>query len=543
MPVVLAGHIQVLIERMLDLKYRTDRSWEMQTLTDTIENNRAALPTTGNWSWQQARIHLWVGLAFVLLFLVTVLMIAPRIQQDLDVQTKQRLQQAGINPATLQLEWSYRDLMVKGYLPENISHQKFATIVRGSDDSHSALFAKGIRHLHLDIDIAPVISQSEESVSVEIRGDGSEATLDGVVQDDVQRDLLVQAILDTGIEDVYDNLDVAGQTGTPLMNEKISLLAGIVKETGPQRAEKFDIQMTEEDLYYRITAADKKSALAIDRAAAVKIDDFRITGGVDLPGSERLDILVQASGETITLSGNIRSEAHRKRLLFASAEAVGDGNVVDQLQLNPATFSAPESFAQIDSIAAVISRFAPGITGEVSLMGADLAVSATAGSDAVRDYLLASTDAARSAGLRVTESIVVALPPNATMALQAELDKLIDEVRERVVFASGDSELTPDAKQTLDKVAAQISDFSDLLVEIEGHTDNVGRASVNEQLSQNRANAVRNYLTQSAVDSSRLIAVGYGHRRPIDDNDTAEGRQANRRVHFTVLKRPENNSG
>ena len=122
-------------------------------------------------------------------------------------------------------------------------------------------------------------------------------------------------------------------------------------------------------------------------------------------------------------------------------------------------------------------------------------------------------------------------------------DKLIDEVRERVVFASGDSELTPDAKQTLDKVAAQISDFSDLLVEIEGHTDNVGRASVNEQLSQNRANAVRNYLTQSAVDSSRLIAVGYGHRRPIDDNDTAEGRQANRRVHFTVLKRPENNSG
>ena len=139
MPVVLAGHIQVLIERMLDLKYRTDRSWEMQTLTDTIENNRAALPTTGNWSWQQARIHLWVGLAFVLLFLVTVLMIAPRIQQDLDVQTKQRLQQAGINPATLQLEWSYRDLMVKGYLPENISHQKFATIVRGSDDSLSLI--------------------------------------------------------------------------------------------------------------------------------------------------------------------------------------------------------------------------------------------------------------------------------------------------------------------------------------------------------------------------------------------------------------------
>ena len=87
-------------------------------------------------------------------------------------------------------------------------------------------------------------------------------------------------------------------------------------------------------------------------------------------------------------------------------------------------------------------------------------------------------------------------------------------------------------------MAGRISAYDDLLVEIEGHTDDVGRASVNEKLSQDRANAVRNYLARNAVDASRLIAVGYGHRKPLEPNDTADGRRANRRVHFTVLRRP-----
>jgi len=111
--------------------------------------------------------------------------------------------------------------------------------------------------------------------------------------------------------------------------------------------------------------------------------------------------------------------------------------------------------------------------------------------------------------------------------------------------------LTPVAKLTLDKVAQKIGGYSGLVVEIEGHTDNVGRAGINEQLSQTRANLVRSYLAdrlngqQSGGPGSisRLIAVGYGHRRPIETNDTAEGRQANRRVHFTVLKQPQGLNG
>ena len=230
-------------------------------------------------------------------------------------------------------------------------------------------------------------------------------------------------------------------------------------------------------------------------------------------------------------------------MLFAAGEAVGTRQVIDELNIDRASFSGSKTMMQVDGVAAVISRFAPGITGQVSLKGTELSVQANAGSEAVRDYLLASTAQARRAGLSVSENIMLAQPVDDSIALQTELDNLVDEVRDSVVFASGDSELTESAMQTLDKVAEHINKYSELLVEIEGHTDNVGRAKVNEQLSQSRANAVRNYLAQSAGDGSRLIAVGYGHRRPLEDNDTAEGRQANRRVHFTVLQRPENPSG
>jgi len=131
------------------------------------------------------------------------------------------------------------------------------------------------------------------------------------------------------------------------------------------------------------------------------------------------------------------------------------------------------------------------------------------------------------------------LANDATVDLQREFDALKEQVRERVVFETGTSILSPDARQMLSTVAGLLQAYPDLLVEIEGHTDDVGRESVNEALSQARANAVRNYLASQSIDANRLIAIGYGPRRPIESNDTTEGRSVNRRVQFTVLKRPK----
>jgi OOP family OmpA-OmpF porin len=74
------------------------------------------------------------------------------------------------------------------------------------------------------------------------------------------------------------------------------------------------------------------------------------------------------------------------------------------------------------------------------------------------------------------------------------------------------------------------------LIEIAGHTDNVGPADQNRALSQKRAEAVVKYLVDKGVDKSRLIAKGYGPDKPIADNKDAKGKQKNRRVEFVILK-------
>jgi len=147
---------------------------------------------------------------------------------------------------------------------------------------------------------------------------------------------------------------------------------------------------------------------------------------------------------------------------------------------------------------------------------------------------------ARADGLTVTENLTLVGDDPAVArlaALQEALDSLDKDIRANVVFESGRSGLTRAAKQVLDKVALQLQRYPDLKVEVEGHTDNRGRSSVNEKLSQQRANTVREYLISQSVSAARLQAVGYGDRRPIDSNDTVKGREHNRRVHFNVVER------
>ncbi len=77
--------------------------------------------------------------------------------------------------------------------------------------------------------------------------------------------------------------------------------------------------------------------------------------------------------------------------------------------------------------------------------------------------------------------------------------------------------------------------YPDLKVEVAGHTDSIGTDAYNQGLSERRAKAVYDYLTSNGVDASRLQGpVGYGESRPIDTNETAEGRAKNRRTELNV---------
>jgi lipid-binding SYLF domain-containing protein len=104
-----------------------------------------------------------------------------------------------------------------------------------------------------------------------------------------------------------------------------------------------------------------------------------------------------------------------------------------------------------------------------------------------------------------------------------------------VHFESGKADITPDSEASLTDAAKVLQDNPSWQVRVEGFTDNVGAKEANEQLSQDRAQAVADWLANHGVDKSRLTAKGYGEGRPVAKNSTADGRRKNRRVDLVRL--------
>jgi len=106
-----------------------------------------------------------------------------------------------------------------------------------------------------------------------------------------------------------------------------------------------------------------------------------------------------------------------------------------------------------------------------------------------------------------------------------------------VLFDTGKYDLKPVATEALQKLAVLLKSYPGLPILIEGHTDSVGKPEANQILSENRANAVKEWLTSHGeVLSGRITTTGYGQTAPVSPNDTAEGRQKNRRVEVRLQK-------
>jgi outer membrane protein OmpA-like peptidoglycan-associated protein len=103
-----------------------------------------------------------------------------------------------------------------------------------------------------------------------------------------------------------------------------------------------------------------------------------------------------------------------------------------------------------------------------------------------------------------------------------------------VLFDSAMYSLRPAAREKLAKVAGVISGHPGLTLEVEGHTDSVGSDTYNQRLSEQRGAAVRDYLTGQGMSPGSITSIGLGEGQPVASNDTAAGRQQNRRVELVV---------
>ena len=110
------------------------------------------------------------------------------------------------------------------------------------------------------------------------------------------------------------------------------------------------------------------------------------------------------------------------------------------------------------------------------------------------------------------------------------------EIKQKVYFDTGKATIKPISFKLLNEVAAVLKANPSMEVLVEGHTDSVGSDALNMKLSGARANSVREYMIGQGVEATRLTAIGFGKTKPIADNGTADGREMNRRVEFTIVK-------
>lgn len=118
--------------------------------------------------------------------------------------------------------------------------------------------------------------------------------------------------------------------------------------------------------------------------------------------------------------------------------------------------------------------------------------------------------------------------------LKANVKRVFHRAMKGILFQTGKDVILPKSFPILNEVAKVLEENPDFRIEINGHTDNVGKPDANLRLSDKRANAVMKYLIKKGIAAERMGAFGFGDTKPIDTNKTAKGRANNRRVEFVV---------
>lgn len=273
-------------------------------------------------------------------------------------------------------------------------------------------------------------------------------------------------------------------------------------------------------------AAGGSTSDASDVGGASTTDTGTATAA-PVPAGLDVAATVQASG--IALTGRVASDDQRKVVVDAAVAAFKTANVTDQLTVvgspTPATDDAVRRFAAL--VEAVGPRLA---SGTASVRGGAIDLTGTvfnAQSVVELQNVIAAT---QTAEVPITSNLQVSIAEAATLA--QNLNALLG--RSGINFDSGSAVITAGSAPTLDNAASSILQIPGVRVAVNGYTDNVGSATENQVLSQQRADAVKSYLVGKGVPADQLTATGFGPAEPKADNSTEEGRAANRRIEFVV---------
>jgi OOP family OmpA-OmpF porin len=265
---------------------------------------------------------------------------------------------------------------------------------------------------------------------------------------------------------------------------------------------------------------------AVDGAVLVVADDVHPIRSTTTPTSTPLttelgqpSLHLAVSRDSVEIAGTVSSSEIARDIELAAQNVFGSRRVRSQLQAGlvdeaPWVSGLPSAMEAADN--ARVGNFELDIT----IDGAT--VSGVAPDQESVDKLLA--DLRFALGFVPVSSIDV-------RDLSAQLTALLRGI---TTFETGSAQLSEEGKMVLDEAASLLLENGDGLMRVVGHTDSVGDRQANQILSEQRAQAVVDYLVAKGVAVEQLRAIGFGDTRPIASNDTDEGRAQNRRIEFVV---------
>ncbi|MBX2849916.1 MAG: OmpA family protein [Acidiferrobacterales bacterium] len=239
------------------------------------------------------------------------------------------------------------------------------------------------------------------------------------------------------------------------------------------------------------------------------------------------ELIIQLRGNTVNLSGVLANQKEIDQLLIALRTNFQANKINSTLfvgdRIKPLTDTS--------MLTALKPSDYPEDRLEIQLQRGEIRAS---GQLTGKANVQAMRTAMRRQGSKVLNQIKTIDPPLKASECEDMFKELLANTQ--IVFNSGKSEISEDSQTLLARIVQTAQKCPDAKFEVAGHTDSVGNLEFNTRLSQQRAEAVVNYLTRSGLSDEQFDPVGYGPKRPIAGNDSAEGRAKNRRIEFTLRK-------
>jgi len=302
-------------------------------------------------------------------------------------------------------------------------------------------------------------------------------------------------------------------------------------------------QMNEADALATRKHENKKSLIALSREVVQTAEDAREIAMKHID-EERAEAERRAgAGREASARARANEESQRRVNAEAvTADAVRERNEADRKNLEAQAAAQQAAGAQADA-----ERARNNAQQQQQAAEAVTADAVRQRNEAQQQQQAAQADSDRNRAAAAASDLQLQQTVREREELRARLLQqfnLILETRDTarglvvnmsdVLFDFGKFTLRPLAREKLAKISGIVLAYPSLKLAVEGHTDSVGTEALNQELSEKRAEAVRNYLTQQGVPESSTTATGFGKTRPIASNDTSEGRQQNRRVELIV---------